>query len=202
MTRSSLPRVGAPLVQAHLPLQGTPSARLQRWVQYHEERVRGMLERLTLRWELLASFVEINFLHPEVGPAGALYLVSSRMDGRMMKRRAARLLVIPHRELAPYLPCWQRGETVVVPVEDMPDELARRYDATPIHWSLNTPLMIEGQWAGLVGGAAGAEGFGRRSVAAFEALAQVMILGFEADSALCRFKSMTAPGKRFLQLLP
>lgn len=160
-----------------------------------------MLVRPTLRWQLLASYVEVNFMHPEVGPAGALALTHTTLDGSAMRRRAERLTAIPFRELAPYLRRWERGETVNVAVDDMPDELARRFAATPIHWSLNVPIRAEGTWVGLVGAVNDGRGFGGRVVAAFEALAEVLMREFTADSALCRFQRITPSGNRFLHLL-
>lgn len=201
MSSSGLPRVGAPVVQAHVPVEGTTSARFQRWLGTRDASVRAMLEALTGRWALLASFVEVNFLHPEVGPAGALVMTASSLDPMYMRSRGARLRVIPFRELAPYLARWERGETVEVAVDDMPEDLARRYATTPIHWSLNVPVRLDGDWVGLVGAVTGESGFGRRVVSAFEALAEVLVLDFAADSALSRFRSLTTPGKRFLHLL-
>lgn len=189
------------MVQAHVPLEGTSSARFQQWLSMRESRVKEMLERLTLRWMLLATFVEVNFVHPEVGPAGALILTASTVDPLTMKRRADRLRVIPFRELAPYISRWEAGETVEVSVDEMPDDLARRYAATPFRWSLNVPVRLEEEWVGLVGAVNDERGFARRAVSAFEALADVLALDFAADSALERFRSVTTPGKRFLHLL-
>lgn len=160
-----------------------------------------MLERLTERWLLLASFVEINFLHPDVGPAGSVVLTVSTFDPLSMRRRAERLTVIPFRELGRYIPRWEAGETVLVSVDEMPEELARRYATTPIRWSLNVPIRVDGSWVGLVGAVTDARGFDARTVAGFEALARVLMAEFAADGALCRFRRITSPGKRFLHLL-
>lgn len=201
MSVPHLPSVGAPVVEAVLPLQGTHPARFYRWLQLRRDQVREMLDCPTRRWQLLASFVEVNFVHPEVGPAGSLVLTSSTLDPRTMRRRGARLKVIPFRELQPYIPRWEAGETVVVSVGDMPEELARRYATTPIRWSLNVPVRVDDQWVGLVGAATDARGFDQRVISSFEALAQVLMADFAADSALYRFRRETTPGKRFLHLL-
>lgn len=201
MSVPHLPSVGAPVVEAFMPVKGTPPARFYRWLELRRDQVEEMLECLTRRWRLLASFVEINFFHPEVGPAGSLVLASSTLDPLSMRRRKARLQVIPFREMRQYVPRWEAGETVVVSVDDMPEELARRYAATPIRWSLNVPVRVEDQWVGLVGAATDARGFEGRAIAGFEALAKVLMADFAADSALYRFRRVTTPGKRFLHLL-
>lgn len=201
MSAPRLPSVGAPVVEPLLPPKGTPPAHFYRWLELRREQVQEMLELLTQRWLLLASFVEINFFHPDVGPAGSLVLTSSTFDPLSMRRRGARLQVIPFRELCQYIPRWEAGETVLVSVEDMPEELARRYATTPIRWSLNVPIRVEDHWVGLVGAVTDARGFDGRTIAGFRALAQVVMADFAADAALYRFRRITSPGKRFLHLL-
>lgn len=201
MSLPRLPNVGAPVVEAFVPVEGTPPAQFYRWLDLRRDRVRGMLDLLTRRWLPLACFVEINFLHPEVGPAGSLVLATSTFDPLSMKRRVARLQVIPFRELRQYIARWEAGETVLVSVDEMPEDLARRYATTPIRWSLNVPIRVDGHWVGLVGAATDERGFDRQAIAGFEALAQVLMADFAADAALYRFRRLTTPGKRFLHLL-
>lgn len=160
-----------------------------------------MLERLTVRWLPLASFVEVNFVHPEVGPAGALVMTDTTIDPLPLRRRAERLRVIPLRELADYVPRWVQGNTVLVSVDDMPEDLARRYAATPFRWSLNVPIRVEATWVGLVGAVADEEGFPRRAVVGFEAFAEVLMREFAADSALCSFRRSMAHGRRLVRSL-
>lgn len=188
-------------MEAHVPPRGTPASRFHRWILIRESRIQEMLESLTTRWRLFGVFVEINFLHPRVGPAGALILTSSIADTTAMRRRVQRLRVIPFRELDEYIPRWESGETVEVSVDHMPEDLARRYATTPIRWSLNVPILVEETWVGMVGAVTERTGFDRRTVAGFEAMAEVLMLDFAADAAWCGFRRLTAPGKRFLQSL-
>lgn len=199
MPSARLPRVGAPVVQAYSPLPGTAAASFYEWLQSRRRPVLDMLELLTRRWEPLASFVEVNFLHPEFGPSGALVLTVSNLDDDRIKRRVERLRVIPQREMVDFTRRWEKGETVAVAVADMPEVLARRYATTPIRWSLNVPVRAEGSWVGLVGAATGDRGFVPRAVAGYEAMGEVLMLEYAADQAWHRFRQST--GKRFLQLL-
>jgi hypothetical protein len=202
MSSTGLPRVGAPVVEALSPREGTTAARFHEWITRHQLSIQDMLERLTARWAPLASFVEANFLHPEFGPAGALVLATSTFDVVPIRRRVERLRVIPFGELADYIPLWEEGRTVAVAVRDMPDPLARRYATTPIRWSLNVPVQMEGTWVGLVGAATDERGFTGQTVAGFEAMARVLMLEFAADAARYDFDRAAASGNRFLQLLP
>lgn len=195
-----LPRVGAPVLEAFAPLSGTEAARFYDWLMSNEPRIGQMLDRLTQRWRPLGSFIEINFMHPETGPAGALVMTRSTIDVGAMRRRLERLMVIPLRELAEYLPSWERGVTVVVAVEAMPDPLARRYAATPVRWSVNVPIIVDGSWVGVVGAVGGEEGFEAESVAGFEAMAKVLMCEFAADEAWTAFQA-AGGGNRLLQLL-
>lgn len=201
MPATRLPRVGAPVVKAYSPRQGTASAALHAWLVSHQEVVQELLDQVTTRWRPLASFVEMNFEHPEYGPSGALVLTSTLLDTRPIRRRADRLRVIPHREVAEYLPVWERGITVEVAVKDMPEDLGRRYSTTPIHWSLNVPLHVNGSWVGLVGAATDERGFERRAVASYQALAKVLMSEFEADVARSSFDDLTGSRNRLLHLL-
>lgn len=197
-----LKTVGAPRVFPYDPLPGTASARFHDWVRVRRSRIRQLLDRLTDRFSLLGSFVEINFMHPEFGPSGALVLAVPGFDVSPLQRRVDRLMVIPLREMAEYLPQWWLGETVVASVEQMPSELARRYANTPIEWSLNVPLQVEGQWIGTLGGVAAVNGFDQTSIGAFEAGAEVLMLEYSADTTLWQFRRAAESGNRFLRLLP
>lgn len=189
------------MVDAHNPVQGSAAARFQEWLEMRRYRVQDMLERLTRRWLPLASFVEVNFVHPEVGPAGALVATATTIDPGPLRHRAERLRVIPFRELAPYLPRWERGDTVLVSVDEMPPDLARRYAATPFRWSLNVPVRVEDTWVGLVGAVGDERRLSRPAISSFEAMAEVLMRDFAADTAWCSFRRSTAGGKRLLRLL-
>lgn len=183
MADTVLSRVGAPVVEAFDPLRGTPAATFHQWLDFRRLRVEEMLYRLTERWQPLAAFVEVNFMHPVVGPAGFLALATSTIDTVPLRERLARVTVIPFSELVPFVRRWEAGESVLVDVEHMPEKLARRYAATPIVWSLNVPVIVDGVWVALVGAANGPAGFGEQAVAGFEAMAEVIAREFTADEA-------------------
>lgn len=200
MTQAAVPRVGAPVVQAFPPLPGTPSAHFHEWISRNDDRIRSMLQLLSDRWRPAATFLEINFMHPELGPAGALVLTTRTFDTAMMRRRAERLMVIPHRDLAEYVPRWEKGETVLVGTHEMPDALARRYLTTPLRWSLNVPVCLDGHWVGLVGAATTEEGFVPAAIGGFEAMATVLKCEFAADRAWEDYRRELADN-RLLRLL-
>src|SRR5690606_35970950 len=76
------------------------------------------LHDLTMRWNLIGSFVVVRFLHPTRGPAGAIALSATTLDTAALHYRLKRVTVIPLTDLGPYVPRWERGETVVVEVSD------------------------------------------------------------------------------------
>lgn len=147
----SLPRVGAPLVEAHPPPPGTPGAVFFDWLTDNTARLQGRLDDISRRWNSLGSFIEVNYHHPELGTAGAVVMTSRVEDFARYRHRITRITVIPHVDVAPYLPRWKRGEAVLVSVDDMPGRLALRYANTRVRWSLNVPILVEGVWVGLVG---------------------------------------------------
>lgn len=209
LRENSLTLVGAPLIEGFAPLEGTPAARFGVWLPDNEARIHRTLHDLTMRWNLIGSFVVVRFLHPTRGPAGAIALSATTLDTAALHHRLKRVTVIPLTDLGPYVPRWERGETVVVEVSDMPSDLARRYAATPVRWSANVPVMNEGKWVGIVGAVAGVEGFPARTVAALEALGEWMQWEFEADTAWAEFVASTEQeetiegehGNRLLRLL-
>ncbi len=195
-----VPRVGAPLIEAFLPPADPVGAELLGWLQSQAGRVQRWLDSVTQRWRPLGSFVEVNYLHPELGRSGAVVMTSPLGHLRRYRTRIARLMVIPHSEVAPYLARWEAGETVVVAVAEMPEPLALRYANTPVQWSLNVPLRPTGTWVGLVG-AVTAETVSKEMVAAYRALADLIEREVAAVAAWNSFRS-TLDDKRFLRPLP
>jgi hypothetical protein len=186
-TLAPVAQVGAPVLEPLPPAPNTPAGRFYRWLEAEELLVTTLLESMTARWRPLSCFVEVNFEHPELGPAGAVVLTAVTIDVNPLKRRARRAMVIPFLEMAPYLPRWERGETILVSVPEMPEPLARRYAATPLVWSLNVPVHVEGTWVGLVGATADDRGFSETAITAFEALARVLMRDFTAYEAWSNF---------------
>lgn len=193
-------RVGAPVLEALPPAPGTPAGRFQNWLGRNEETVGSLLGRLSDRWSPLSTFVEVNFDHPDLGPAGAVVMTTVTIDIHPLRRRVRRAMVIPFSELEPYLPRWEKGETVLVSVGEMPAPLARRYTATPVVWSLNVPVHVEGTWVGLVGATAGPTGLPVGAVDGFQALARLLMRDFAADAAWQAFQA-TIGEQRRLRLL-
>ena len=194
--------VGAPRLEAYAPPSGTIAASFQEWVEGQRVTVLDVLERAVARWQPLALSVVINFVHPVVGPAGAIVVQHVRGDPRRLRRRADRLVVIPFVELTPYLTIWKDGGSVVTHVDEMPDALARRYAATPIRWSANHPLHVEGHWVGLVGAATGERGFSTEALDGFAALGRLLTADFEAYRAWRHFREIPRSPQRALRLLP
>lgn len=180
--------VGAPRVEMFAPLRGTRAGRLHDLLTADWSRAEERLGRVVSRWRPLAGFIELNFFHPVHGPSGALVLTITTVDVSRRAQRVARLEVIPHREVEPYLARWARGETVVVSVEEMPPDLARRYATTRVRWSLNVPVMADGEWVGLVGAVADAGGFQPEAISAFEALARLFTAELTAAEAWETFR--------------
>lgn len=190
--KTTVPVVGSPVLEAFEPVLDTPAGRFHGWVQLNKEHLADLLAVLTERWNPLSSFVEVNFTHPDAGPAGAIQLTASTVDAAPVQIRARKIRVIPFSELEPYIPRWQAGQTVLVRVDDMPDDLRRRYAATPIEWSLNVPILAEGVWVGLIGGVAGPDGFSHRAVESYEGGAKLVMGEFESDMALLEFRETFA----------
>lgn len=190
------PVVGAPLVEAVAPPPGTPAGRFHAWLERNRASVGEVLVLLTERWRPYGSFVEVNFIDPDVGPAGAIVMNTETIDVSGARQRLRRVMVIPFAELELYLPTWREGGTVLTRVEDMPERLARRYAATAMRWSLNVPIRIEGEWVGLIGAATGSAGFSSEAVASFEASARLLIRDYAADDAWRRFRETVVASDR------
>lgn len=185
---TGLARVGAPVLDAFPPPSDTPAGRFFDWIQTGGRIVEGLLGRVVESLDPLSCFVEVNFDHPELGPAGAVVMTTTTIDIAPLRRRALRSMVIPFEELGPYVPQWERGETVLVSVSQMPERLARRYTATPMVWSLNVPLHIEGSWVGLVGATTDERGFSATAVSMVEALGGVLVREFAAHDTWNEFQ--------------
>lgn len=190
-------RVGAPLIEAFAPPIDSAEGAFHFWLNANRSRVHGWLDLVTRRWKPLGSFVELNYVHPQLGPSGAVVMTSQAVDLRTVRHRVTRLTVIPHSEVAPYVPRWRRGATVLVAVADMPERLALRYANTPVEWSLNVPIFVRGTWVGLVGAVATARGLGP-AVASYQALADLMMRDFAARDAWQDFRA-TLDDNRFPQ---
>jgi hypothetical protein len=135
----------------------------------------------------LASFIVVNFLHPEMGLAGALVNLDPTLDLKGRQERLRRASVIPMTELSAHVPIWTAGETVLVHVDDMEEPLRRRYYGTDTRWSLNVPVLIGSAWVGLIGAAADDSGFGRDAVSSYECAAEVLEREFDADQYWAAF---------------
>lgn len=133
------------------PLPGTVDEEFYAWLRENAARIQVRLDDISRRWSSLGSFIEVNYPHPEFGMSGAVVMTSRVEDFDRYRHRITRITVIPHDDVAPYIPRWRRGEAVLVSVDDMPEALALRYANTRVRWSLNVPVMVSGQWVGLVG---------------------------------------------------
>lgn len=140
-----------------------------------------ILRRLTDRWQPLASFIVVNFLHPELGPAGEMVNLHPTLDISGKMERLKRVSVIPMSELEPYVLRWGKGETVLVHVDEMDEPLRRRYYSTGARWSLNVPVFAGPDWVGLIGAAAGESGFRAAAIGSYECAAEVLKREFDAD---------------------
>lgn len=183
-----LATVGAPVLEAFPPASDTPAGRFFEWIEAGGRTIEALLGRVVETLDPLSCFVEVNFDHPEIGPAGAVVMTTTTIDLEPLRRRALRSMVIPFEELGPYVPQWERGETVLVSVSQMPERLARRYAATPMVWSLNVPLHIEGTWVGLVGATTDERGFSSEAVSMVEALGRVLVRDFAAHDSWNDFR--------------
>src|SRR5690606_11249161 len=114
-----LPVVGAPLIERFAPLSGTPAARFNVWLPDNESRIHRLLHDLTVRRSLMGAFVVVRFMHPTRGPAGAVVVSATVLDTVALHHRLRRLTVIPLTDLQPFVPRWERGETVTVAVSEM-----------------------------------------------------------------------------------
>lgn len=173
--------IGAPLLDPFPPRPWTPEGRFSAWLSRRETFVADVLRRLTYRWQPVASFIVVNFLHPDLGPSGAIVDLHPTRDLMGKAERLKRASVIPMTELEPYVPLWEEGETVLVHVDEMDEPLRRRYYNSWSRWSLNVPLFAGPSWVGLIGASADDSGFGEDAVSSYEAAAQVLSREFDAD---------------------
>lgn len=190
-----LTRVGAPLITPTPPDRSAPEGRFDAWLGHRHEFVVDLLDRLSTRWNPYGSFIEIHFDDEEWGRCGAVVTVVGRADSTGRRARERLIFAIPLSEMTPLLPRWENGDTVLIHVDDMPEPLARRYHATRIHWSLDVPVFIEGEWVGLVGAATGRRGVSPEMEASYESSARLLMSEYAADAAFDRFRhDMSRPG--------
>lgn len=180
--------VGAPLLDLFDPPADTGPGRFHTWLATHQVRMEALLTRLMDRWRPQGCFIEVNFEHPDSGPAGAIVLTAGGFDVSSSPQRVKRVMAIPMAELTPYIHRWERGETVLLEVAAMPEPLVRRYAALPVVWSLNVPVHLEREWVGLIGATADETGFTREAVASFEAAAGMVMGEMAADLAWKEFR--------------
>lgn len=178
-------------MEALPPLPGSVDEEFYAWLRDHPARVQARLDDISRRWNSLGSFIEVNYPHPEVGMSGAVVMTSRVEDFDRFRHRITRITVIPHADVAPYIPRWRRGEAVLVSVDDMPEPLALRYANTRVRWSLNVPVMVSGQWVGLVG-AATAVPVSEAMLGAYRALAVLIEREVAASRAWEMFRATLA----------
>ena len=186
-----LSRVGAPRVEALPPAPGTPGGEFYGWLTENAARVQVRLDDISRRWKSLGSFIEVNYRHPELGMAGAVVMTSRVEDFDRYRHRITRITVIPHEDVSPYLPRWRRGEAVLVAVDEMPEPLALRYANTRVKWSLNVPLMVSGEWVGLVGAVTSVP-VSESMLEAYRALAVLIEWEFASSKAWNLFRATLA----------
>ncbi len=173
--------MGAPVLDPFPPRSWTPEGRFSAWLSRRETFVADVLRRLTHRWQPLASFIVVNFLHPDMGLSGAMINLDPTVEVRGRNERLKRVSVIPMSELEAYVPRWVAGETVLAHVDDMVAPLRRRYYGTEMRWSLNVPVFAESAWVGLIGAGADDAGFGEDAINSYRSAAEVLKREFEAD---------------------
>lgn len=176
-------RMGAPTLRYHPSPAATAEGSFDRWVRHRNDFVEMILASLTDRWKPLASFLVVNFEHPEYGPAGAMIGFDPTVDVSNRIARLKRVSVIPMSDLSDYTASWRQGQTVLVRKDDMAPSLQARYIGSLMRWSLNVPIFAGSEWVGLVGAAADDSGLCKRAVSSFETAAQLLGKEFAADSA-------------------
>lgn len=181
-------RIGAPLVEPLPPVPGSVAERFLTWVESSSALLQTVERRLVNRFGLDLAFCSINFEHPEYGPAGRVVdlVVSAETDVRFpheeRHRRRAQVMTIPHSAMGEFPARWERGETVLFEMREMGEELGRRFEATAVKWSLNVPLIVAGEWFGLLGVAGLSDDQPTEMVvSATEAGAATVVASFVAD---------------------
>lgn len=150
-------RIGAPLVEPLPPTPGSVAADFLAWMEIRRGFVQGIGWRVLRRFGLDVAFCSINFDHPEYGPASrvAELVVSPETDARFphaeRHRRRARVMNVPHSAMGDCPSRWERGETVLLELNDMGEQLGRRFEASAVIWSLSAPLSVPEEWFGLFG---------------------------------------------------
>lgn len=149
--------IGAPLVEPLPPPSGSIAEQFLDWAESEGADVLG---------EVLAGLVEglggdsafcgVNYIHPEFGPtARTVSLVfgprmrSRRPPGRHFQR-LARVLAVPSSAVNEYVGRWQAGETVLLNIRAL-RRTTRHFMETVSNWSLTVPLVLDGEWFGMVG---------------------------------------------------
>lgn len=192
-------RIGAPSVEPLPPAPGSVADIFLGWVGRRRDFVQSVERRLLTRFGLDVAYCSINFDHPEYGPSGRVVdlVVSDETDVRFpheeRHRRRAQVMAVPHFTMGDFPQRWQRGETVLMEMREMGEELGRRFDAAPVKWSLSVPLIDHGEWFGLFGVAGLSEDRPSEIVrAATEAGAATLVAMFVAD--LSEFEAGEGPG--------
>lgn len=181
-------RIGAPLVEPLPPAPGSVADIFLGWVGRRRDFLQSIGRRLVARFGLDLAYCSINFDHPEYGPSARVVdlVLSDETDVRFpheeRHRRRAQVMTVPHSGMGDFPKRWRRGETVLMEMREMGEELGRRFEASPVKWSLTVPLISQGEWFGLFGVAGLSED--RPShvvVAATEAGAATLIATMVAD---------------------
>lgn len=187
-TGRNVVRIGAPLVEPLPPAPGSVAESFLDWVEGDRNFLQRVERRLIARFRLDVAFCSINFDHPEYGPSGRVVdlVLSDEMDVRYpheeRHRRRAQVMTVPHSGMGEFPKRWERGETVLIQMREMGEELGRRFEATAVKWSLNVPIISHGEWFGLFGVAdLSEEAPSHIVVAATEAGAATVTASFEAD---------------------
>lgn len=182
-------RIGAPLVEPLPPVPGSMAERFLAWFEDGSQLLHTLERRLVDTLAVDIAFCSINFDHPEYGPAARTIdlVLSSEVDARYpheeRHRRRAQVMSIPHSAMGDFPARWERGETVRMEMREMGEELGRRFEASPVKWSLSVPLIGRGEWFGLFGVASlSEEPPSAALVQATEAGAATLTASFVADT--------------------
>jgi len=171
------------IIQTFAPDLDSASGRFYAWAMpappETSSLVMSTLDSLWRRWHPLSTFLGLNVDAPPMGPASVLVAVSPRPSNVLLER-AREVSVMPFSELAPYIPAWEAGASVLMKVKDMPAPLSVRAERSPIEWSLNVPIFAEDVWVGLIGCVTGPEGVSTRAMSAFEAASRLLSSEYEA----------------------
>lgn len=183
-------RIGVPLVEPLPPAPGSVADIFLGWVGSRRDLLQSVERRLVARFGLDGAYCSINFDHPEYGPSVRVVdlVLSDEMDVRFpheeRHRRRAQVMTVPHLAMGDFPERWQRGETVLMEMREMGEELGRRFEVSPVKWALSVPLIADGEWFGLFGVAGLSEDLPSDVVwAATEAGAATLVATLVADLA-------------------